>query len=47
MKRLGSSGEGTLRLEIEELKLWLLRVYRERLNMHLGNTETDFFAGQR
>ena len=43
-EKLGNLGEGTLRLEIEELKPWLLRVFRERLDIHLRNTEEGFFA---
>ncbi|CAF9941432.1 MAG: hypothetical protein ALECFALPRED_009109 [Alectoria fallacina] len=43
-EKLGNLGEGTLRLEIEELKRWLLRVFRERLEIHLRDTEEDFFA---
>lgn len=43
-EKLGFLGEGTLRLEIEELELWLLRVFRERLEIHLRDTGEDFFA---
>lgn len=43
-ERLENSGEGKLRLGIEDLKCWLLRVFRERLDIHLGNTEENFFA---
>ena len=43
-EKLGNLGEGTLSLEIEKLKLWLLRVFRERLEIYLRDTEEDFFA---
>ncbi|KAL9123590.1 MAG: hypothetical protein Q9175_008325 [Cornicularia normoerica] len=43
-ERVGNSDEGTLRLGIEDLERWLLRNFRERLNIHLGNTEENFFA---
>ena len=43
-RRLENSGEGKLRLRVEDLKCWLLRVFRERLDIHLRNTEEDFFA---
>ena len=43
-ERLGNSGEGTLRLEIEDLERWLLRFFREILDLHLRDTEEDFYS---
>ena len=43
-EKLGNLGEGTLRLAIEELKRWLLSVFRERLEIYLRDAEEDFFA---
>lgn len=42
--RIEDSGKGTLRLDKEEIKRWLLRVFRERLDVHLNNTSENFFA---
>lgn len=43
-ERLGKSGEGTLKLGLEDLKRWLLRIFQERLEINLETTEESFFA---
>ena len=43
-ERLGKSGEGTSRPEIEDLRRWLLHIFKERLDIPLRDTEEDFFA---